>query len=299
MTKSPSPKICVIVPVRLMAGRLGNLKACIDESNTLDLPIKFVLVHDVGDLDTGLELRSLAKIPCVEYHEAEFGSPGLTRNIGLEISCSQWVVFWDSDDLGNPKEIFDAVMKASSTTNVIIGGYQRRVYSGSKEVVEDFPAPSRKLTELMMQPGLWRFVFRRDFISGVRFGPFSMGEDQVFLVRLQIKFQEVEYVDKVFYSYCAGHENQLTGNALAISQIRGSIQDVIKCIQEREKLEAYTFVILARLIVTALKNGHYRVTEFTNLFFGRSKVSLKKRANLVFGFLKVSIYTSQRLFERK
>ena len=86
------------------------------------LPIKFTFVQDGLDRETQRELSILANKFKTESLQVNFSSPGLTRNRGIERNSSDWIAFWDSDDVGHPIECYNAILEARHSAKVLIGG---------------------------------------------------------------------------------------------------------------------------------------------------------------------------------
>ncbi len=293
----PRIALSIVVPVHNMAGRLENLEKCMRNVSELGLPIQFILIHDGNDVDTQKELEALSSEPRTALLQVDVGSPGLARNRGIEVAFSPWISFWDSDDLGHPQEVFDAISISKDSTQVIVGGYEKIDYK-TREQSQVFK-PSRNLNFLMTDPGIWRFVFRREFIANKRFTKSSMGEDQVFLARLQIKSRDIQYFDTCFYSYFSNLESQLTSNQSKISEIREAIMDLDEISRNLHFRRLYIYVLRSRMLLTAYKNGVYSFQEFLLAFLGVSKGPLQYRVNCLQGSILVASYILKRMFHSK
>jgi glycosyltransferase involved in cell wall biosynthesis len=282
------PCISVIVPVHNMAGKLGNLEKTLKQSRELELQIEFLLIQDGMDSDTTQELQDLSKKYAAQYLQVNFHSPGLTRNSGLEYVKAPWVVFWDSDDIGNPLEVTQAISKVKVECQVVIGGY--RVQSVLDNRRSKLIRPYRNLNTLAVNPGLWRFIFRREFIGKARFPSTSMGEDQVFLSRLNLKKDDVYFVDRLFYTYFIGSDSQLTKRQDVVLELESSLVYVQEIIRNNAKIENYIYIINARLILTAWKQRVYSNTEFIKQLSGGARIPLRKRVYWILAFFKVIMF---------
>ena len=289
------PLVSVVVPVHLMAGKLQNLEESLKVSSSLSLPIQFLLIHDYGDQETASELQILSDKYSAEYYEVKFHSPGLTRNHGLRFARAQWVTFWDSDDLGDPSVVFAAVSNAGRNSNVLIGGYKINYVKsrGTTELIK----PERDLTKLMVNPGGWRFVFRKDFIGEVRYPSMLMGEDQVFLAKLMMQGKDIEYFDDCFYTYFKGFNHQLTMQRDSVYQIQTALIELKNIINEKDVIEKYLYTLNARMAFTALKCRGLSVANFIKYFFGGGELSWQKRKLWMFSFFTItkSVVSQSRL----
>jgi hypothetical protein len=74
----------------------------------------------------------------------------------------------------------------------------------------DFPIPSDLPFTVGKDPGIWRFVFKRELVAHLSFPDLRMGEDQVFLQRVFLQNPYVCVSQQIFYKYHTNVPNQLT-----------------------------------------------------------------------------------------
>ena len=89
--------LTVIIPVHKMSGRLHEVRLMIEAATSYNV----IVVHDVGDFETGEQLKEIIdsnQARTISLIEGNFGSPGAARNAGLRVANSTWVTFWDCDD---------------------------------------------------------------------------------------------------------------------------------------------------------------------------------------------------------
>lgn len=195
-----------------MAGRLHNLSSWLLQPETRNLNI--VLVHDIQDEETGKELDSLInKISSrnVTLINGSFGGPGAARNAGLDSVTTPWFAFWDSDDRPHVSAVLEMASSAEkSGKNIAIGEFQVRNAISNK--IESFSiTDGRKLkSEIALNPGLWRMVFRTSKYIDFRFPNYHMGEDQCWLANVMFDETEVLLNHKIIYEYVVGNSYQLT-----------------------------------------------------------------------------------------
>lgn len=285
MENSEEPLISIVVPIHKMAGRLSNLERVLKDAQSGNLPIEFILVHDGNDIGTSNDLRILSEKYQVSVVQGNFNSPGLARNYGMENTKANWVAFWDSDDVGNPNALTEAVSKANSRTNILIGGYRTHLISNDQ--VSKIFMPSRKLDKLMINPGCWRFIFRKEFILETKFPKMKMGEDQVFLAKLRIDESQVTFIDDCFYTYFIGNMNQLTNSANSVAEVLEATKEIGEFIQNNYEVKKYIYVINARLILSALKNGQISFVGFLSLLFKPRVSGIRKKLEWFLGFVTV------------
>jgi glycosyltransferase involved in cell wall biosynthesis len=282
---SEEPLISIVVPIHKMAGRLFNLERVLKDARSGNLPIEFVLVHDGHDIGTSNELEIFSEKYRVSVVQGDFNSPGLAKNYGMEYTKANWVAFWDSDDIGNPIALTEAVSKVNSRTKILIGGYRTHLISNDQ--VSKIFMPSRKLDKLMVNPGCWRFVFRKEVIGETKFPKMKMGEDQVFLAKLRIDESQVTFIDDCFYTYFIGNMNQLTNNASSVAEVLEATKETGEFIQNSYEVKKYIYVINARLILSALKNGQISFAGFLSLLFKPRVSGIRKKLEWILGFVTV------------
>ena len=198
-----------------MAGKLQNLELSLKASKELNLPVSFILVHDGLDEVTNKEVSDLAASYKAKYLNLVVNSPGLARNYGLQHADSEWVAFWDSDDIGLVEEAISSIHNSPLNTDFILAGYSQM--SQRTKIVNQVSTPIGNFPMAMINPGIWRFIFRRSAIVNTNFPPYRMGEDQVFLARLLINESLVYFSDKNVYLYVDGEGGQLTKDKKAVS----------------------------------------------------------------------------------
>lgn len=277
------PLLSIIVPIHNMAGKLQNLELSLKASKELNLPVSFILVHDGLDEVTNKEVSDLAASYKAKYLNLVVNSPGLARNYGLQHADSEWVAFWDSDDIGSVKEAISSIHNSPLNAEFILAGYSQM--SQRTKIVNQVSTPIGNFPMAMINPGIWRFIFRRSAIVNTNFPPYRMGEDQVFLARLLINESSVYFSDKNVYLYVDGEGGQLTKDKKAVSEILLAIDEITQIITHNSWQYSYLRVMRTRMITTALKHKLIPLYKALILFSGSSSVPVKKRCELTLGSL--------------
>ena len=264
-----------------MAGKLQNLELSLKAAKELNLPVSFILVHDGLDEVTNKEVSDLAASYKAKYLNLVVNSPGLARNYGLQHADSEWVAFWDSDDIGLVEEAISSIHNSPLNTDFILAGYSQM--SQRTKIVNQVSTPIGNFSMAMINPGIWRFIFRRSAIVNTNFPPYRMGEDQVFLARLLINESLVYFSDKNVYLYVDGEGGQLTKDKKAVSEILLAIDEITQIITHNSRQYSYLRVMRTRMITTALKHKLIPLYKALILFSGNSNVTVKKRYELTLG----------------
>jgi glycosyltransferase involved in cell wall biosynthesis len=259
-----------------MANRLTNLEMTLRSLKSY--PIEAIIVHDVQDADTGRQLVDLVRIIAndqVTLSEGTFGSPGKARNLGKSIARGRRIVFWDSDDVGHPAEIFEAVNQFPNS-RVIIGNFVRvNSKDWSQQIVEFNPFENREI-QLVENPGIWRFIFDAETIQNLVFEDFLMGEDQIFLLALGIEPDNFQYTNRIFYEYFVGNSYQLTENKISKVKLVSALHAVVKIMnKDSHPCSNYSHAMLAKMIISMYKNCTIQESISTTLKISRMNVENK------------------------
>ncbi len=244
-------------------------------SECAELPIEIRVVHDIQDPSTTIELAELIKKYeklDIKLVEGIYNSPGLARNAGLNGSIAPWVAFWDSDDLPNPLEAIAAITEADTDTEVIIGNYRIDSPQGTTSVEH-----LSQMENVAFSPGLWRMIIRSSTLGETRFCSVRMGEDQLFLIELNLGSRNIYFYDKEIYQYFQGNAMQLTSKQESINEVENTFILARDRIQDNPKLRnTFSEIIVLRLLVTTV----FRTTRTKKLSFLIQNVSIFRHLSM-------------------
>lgn len=202
--------LSVVVPVRFPSEHLPNLFKIVFEckGSGIDLIVVIDTAPGIGfdaDIQESLEKHG-AKV-VVGY----FGNPGDARNVGLEWALSEWVMFWDVDDEPNIRNIESIINSSSKEVDLIVGSFSvKHLDESRKKSVVRKKENLFEAKQVAWDPGIWRIIFRRDFIQGLVFPSLKLGEDQVFISKTLIRHPRISYLEKILYTYVKGGSGQVT-----------------------------------------------------------------------------------------
>ena len=215
--------LTVVLPVSKMAGKLEFFKEWMLLAQLK--PISIIIIHDWRDAETEEEIAQFLEAFNKESFKlisGKYGSPGYARNAGLTNSLSEWVSFWDSDDLPNLENVLHAIETSSLDDEVLIGSFE--TIDSRKSVVKRCIVSDQWQIDVAKSPGMWRMVFRRNMLEKVKFSDLLMGEDQLFLIQNRIFDRRVRIFKDTFYSYQIMQEGQATRN-------ERSLNDLNRCLE--------------------------------------------------------------------
>jgi glycosyltransferase involved in cell wall biosynthesis len=245
-----------------------------------------VVIADSCDGRTMALLEHLRNRFSFELVLCDFKSPGSARKLGLSFVKTDWVVFWDSDDVGYPSKVQSVISEATNLTQAIIGTYE--TFDREGRAITKISPKIARLEEIGLDPGFWRMVFRVERIAHSQFVATQMGEDQLFLASIDLNEDEVLYSESVLYKYFSGSSDQLTNKKSAISTIVTTIREFKYFMIERSfDLNPYVFVLFARLVITSLKNKTTRPLEMARLLMSLPPLGIARVAKGFFTATKL------------
>ena len=264
-----------------MTGRLQNFaitmtKLCVETE------IQVILIHDIQDLTTGSEIRSVLDLHpsgSVILVEQYIGSPGGARNLGMTFVKGTWVNFVDSDDIYDPCELIEILREPRSIeVNAFISNYET-IDSISKLV--NLHEHKRSWTKIAFEPGLWRWTFLAKSIGSTRFSNSSMGEDQKFLYEFCQQKLEIHFTDITTYRYTTNQQLQLTNQRKPKRDLLQVLSEILKIRHSKQaNFDEFTETILVKFFISSVINSILRnkikaILIFIPVLIPFTKVSLR------------------------
>jgi len=250
--------LSIIVPITKMKSRLGNLEKWINEVNSEKIEI--ILIHDDQNDGTQEELEVIVNkyhSKQIQLHKYRCGSPGGARNKGKSLARGEWITFWDSDDIPNLKQVLDCMSSINlSEVDLIIGAYNvkdnltKKIYNGTQP-------KNLNLSLLAINPGLWRYIFRKSLIRDNSFSLLLMGEDQIFLSLLPWGNMKIYSSNLNFYTYIVNQKNQATLNVKSqkdILKARNIVKD--NFFSSSSSAKKFIAMLYLRQTITSLRIGN-------------------------------------------
>jgi glycosyltransferase involved in cell wall biosynthesis len=276
--------ISIIIPIGPNQHDLTHLKNTLTANRHLT-EVEFILVCDTTSREVSQELRkwvSLNGIQNSSFIDVTFGNPGESRNIGIEASSGKWIQFWDSDDIGDLRNIIEYLSNLKA--DLVVQQYALE----DTETQKTSTSSTNSIFELVMNPGLWRISIRRDFMYRTRFPKINMGEDQVFLFELLQNNPRIVYLDCQTYRYFIGHEGQLTKQKKKKIDISQAITLISQySFPKSSYLQTIQIIFIEKMIITTIL--HILPTAFFESFQVFIRFILKNLStSFMINFLKAN-----------
>jgi glycosyltransferase involved in cell wall biosynthesis len=252
------PLLSIVVPIKDMNDKLQNLTYWLDSA--LDSGFEVILVEDICDirLTEDLEQKAMKKTN-LKIISGYFGNPGSARNAGKELASGIWIAFWDADDKGNPTRIREALVNVSKSVEMVVFSNETVDWNTGRLKEENRVIPMKQdIIQIANKPGIWRMVFRSEFVKCINFPSFRMGEDQVFLATVIQEQPQIIFIDEIVYSYFLNVPSQLTSSGDAINDLIFAASEM-KSLCKDAKNPKFIYELLIRQYVSGLRHGHLKV----------------------------------------
>lgn len=232
-------KISVIVPVYNVQSYLSE---CLDSIvKQIHNEIEIILIND-GSTDKSKEI-------CREYCQnfnniiyIEKNNSGLsdTRNIGIEKSSGEYIIFIDSDDYWDINFFsgLNNIVEKNIKLDIVFFRFIKYYENDKRKDIENLDVDIEKINNKTGIQAIenilsknkdfgWyacRYLVRRDYIleNNIKFINNRSYEDSLWSPEVWLKASKVYYYDKAIYVYRLNREGQITSN-VSVKNIEDSI----------------------------------------------------------------------------
>ena len=218
-------KTSIIIPVYNVEKYLGN---CIKSVLPLKSELEILLIDDGSTDQSGKICDSLAeKDDRIRVIHKENGGLSDARNVGIENSTGDYLMFLDSDDFLDTKETERLLSKITDNTDAAIGLY-REFYEGENLYRDESCVSFLQNTGVMLANDFlkivpkdgkscyltaWRFIVKREVIlkNNLYFFKGIYHEDEEWAPRLLFACDKINVTDCFFYCYRQAREGSIMG----------------------------------------------------------------------------------------
>jgi len=175
-------------------------------------------------------------------------------------------------------ENFLALLKSNEESNPDICFARYKIFNEISHLISESPDWSsdtnKDLSIVAQNPGIWRIVFARDLIEGMRFEPLRMAEDQIFICEAILRAKKLAFTDNQIYTYFTGSTNHLTKNSVAL-------QDLLPAFKKTSEI---------------LKLSSVEVAPFLSLMAAKQLISGGRYGNLSTRLGLLVVFIKRKLF---
>lgn len=223
--------------------------------------IEVILIHDESKDSTKYELEHfLLENPSrkITLREVKVQSPGLARNAGLEIVKTPWYAFADADDfvcVPNLIQLLKDTIRSGASLGM--GSYLAiNLKNGvEREYAQPLASDDSKVLELANRMGLWRLVFSTESSGEVRFSPYRMAEDYLYINQVLSHAKKVYSSTLIVYKYFYGGTSNLTSNKSVMPDMLGVLERIKEAQFESTLAQKFQSYAIQKLTLSILKNS--------------------------------------------
>jgi len=295
--------LSVVIPVGNLNRDYENLRNIIKSLLTTEIAteIELVFILDTSEKFAVLKLSELCEVEKIINYKilkCSDRNPGASRNIGITSSAGKWIIFCDSDDLPIFSSIQIAMAQADSECNIIIGSFATENYLNVVTPVRLIENDSTFNWGLIsLNPGIWRWLIKRNFLKFITFPELSMGEDQFFLIKLLSNRPLIKFSSESFYIYRTGTQDRLTNNKVKIRDLVKNIELEIIYVKSLKSRHNVINNMILRQLITLFKKSDFKLKLKSLLL--TAKFILLLSASEYISLLKFTILISRVSYRKR
>jgi glycosyltransferase involved in cell wall biosynthesis len=234
-----------------------------------------IIIHDTRnsakDVEFLLEMARYESTPNIQLITLEVGSVGGSRNIGMSKATGKWIQFIDLDDVPEISKTFEFIRKYAEY-DVIVANFRKVDESAIEVAILNEPAVT--ISDLVINLGIWRLIFKSQEIEGVEFPEINMAEDQCFVVSANLTSKMIKFVDCSIYNYFISGANHLTKSKSALQQSFAAEEFLLDLFVDNVSMRnSFNFSIFSRVYFSTLQSGNLKTRQvlLSQLFENRLK----------------------------
>ena len=218
-------KISIIIPAYNSELTLSRCLNSLVEQTNKDFE---VVIVDDGSIDKTYEIISsfFLKLDIRYYYQKNSGVSA-ARNLGIEMSNSEYLCFLDADDYYEPNFIEEFLLAINPKYDIYIGEYNvigNNKFYNDKYILNNLPIEGECsiIIENMIKlhnkiiGNIWRCLFKKDIIqkNNIYFENIRFGEDNLFLIRYLSASKFYFVIKRQIYNYVV-NDLSVTNNYIA------------------------------------------------------------------------------------
>lgn len=200
--------------------------------------IHIVLIHDYSESKKTVIVEEIFEKYCGNKDtliSGQFGSAAVARNEGLKACRTEWVCFWDSDDVVRAEKFNELMLKVNlENCDIGVGLISVQDESDATKIKTSDRLKKNRFFDLQIAnfPAFTRMVFKLKKLKSNPFPAIKVGEDLVFLLNLEFSNSKIYLSNEVNYIYLVGNTQQTTqkykGNQIITRSLLITLLDLFK-----------------------------------------------------------------------
>jgi glycosyltransferase involved in cell wall biosynthesis len=245
--------LTAVIPVKNFNENRDTLQVIIKDC--IALPITLVVVldsDDAGELNSLNNLITNLQNSRVRTIFRKFNSPGFARNSGIEITNTPWLAFWDADDSPIPELYLEMIsISEKEDTNICIGSYQTFNYLTQEINVRETNTENK--FDWLINPGMWRCVFRTSTVQKTRFNSARLGEDIQFISEVIAQSDDWSFFKPVVYQYVTNRNGQATSTKTTKKELSYTFSQLLRTAQHATPNNYGLYMLISARLLTIFK----------------------------------------------
>jgi glycosyltransferase involved in cell wall biosynthesis len=193
-------KLSIIIPYYNTKEYTEELLLCLEPQITEDVEVLLV--------DDGSTKPFTTKHKFVKVIRKKNGGPASARNVGIEKSTGDYLVFIDSDDLVAPHYVSSILKKIESEPDIVELSWKTMPGAGAQGACK-----LNSVNDWLWNPSACHRVFKRSFIGDVRFNELKDStEDEDFSRRFGFMFHDTPMKRDVITDYMYYYRTSVEGS---------------------------------------------------------------------------------------
>jgi glycosyltransferase involved in cell wall biosynthesis len=190
--------LSAVIPFHNFSVNYNNLSKLIKSISSLSIPT-IVVADSLNDSEFEELHNLIGNISGLILLRCNFRSAALTRNFGLKLVDTEWVIFCDCDDMVNPSS-YSEIMNLPQIKNFDLVVSQIEIESLVTGAII-FRSTTKSMRQLGLLPAFTRVLYRTSFLEGLVFESIPLCEDQCFLAQAISRNPRILFSDLVTYIY--------------------------------------------------------------------------------------------------
>lgn len=295
-SRSLSRSLTVVIPYLPNPRIFPNLILLTQKA--VDLQCQVILCVDSGDnAELSFLHAELKGYKNLEILSQENNSPGQTRNLGIEKIKTDFFTFWDSDDQIDI-ESMQSVIQFVQTQEPEITVARFRFADSNETSSKWCRLHALNALEISKNPGLWRWIFKTDSFSDIRFSSHPIGEDLEYLCKVIGTGSKISFCQDVTYSYRKPGNNTESQTSKGMSVLGELPNRLLSIYATCEGNNFFLANLISRqlLSIKIKQVKTSRTLELPGDIFQNSKISLKKYLYLILAIVLQGLSNLRSIF---